>query len=434
MSRIQGDTEFKYDISSHEDGSQVAVGAFFNGLNIPEDTEFNLYKHKSKPQFELQGENDTLEYIANNNDHDEDDVDEDAESRRKKKRAISSLNGTQDEDEDENEASYYCIGVYDHDSESMELYQAPMLKGKVRAKSSRKYNGPRIKQLGVRNNLQRNALGEAFGTKKAKSAISSLERNRIDADKLQGMELDIVDSVKASTQELPTKEQMDKTSSDVRPIPPVNLEATKVEDVYSIDSIISRSDFNTIRVVDEIDGLPFTKSTYISEFFNKDNHKSDTKYKLVYYLSVLLGLYHNRRVRDKATLVTKFNHQPSESLINGILLTFAVNKAGKFGKSKDKSFFIDPHNEDKLLCYILAVIFHIDNFLIQIQPLSYELNLKPNKLVNLCRVMGATVKPATLNQAEALSIPKALAPASKLASLKAPVKLPDMSRRIRRGR
>lgn len=420
--------DINFDVSSFENGSQVAVGAFFNGLNIPKETEFDLFKHKTKPQYEMHGENDTLEYIATNNDHAEDDEDEDdTDGRDHKKRALKTI-----EDEDE---SNYCIGVYDHDTNSIELYQAPMMKGKVIAKSKRHYKGPRIKQLGVRNNLQRNALGETFGTKKAKSAINSLERNRIDSDKLQDMELDIVDSVKQTTVDLPTKEQMDQDSSDVRPIPPINLQATKVEDIYAIDNIIPTFEFNSIRIVDDINGLPFNKSNYITEFYQqKDGHKSDTKYKLVYYLSLLLGLYHNRRVKDKTTLLTKFNHQPSDGLVNNMLETFAINKAGKFGRSKDKSFFIDPHHEDKLLCYILAIIFHIDNYLIQVQPLSYELNLKPAKLVNLCRIMGAAVKPPTLGQAEALSIPKALVSTSKLASLKAPVKLPDMSRRIRRGR
>lgn len=411
------------NVSSFAEGSQIAVGAFFNGLTIPEETEFDLYKHKSKPQYELHGENDTLEYVANNNNNgDDDDNDDDFDQKAAKKRRINV-------EDDCN----YCVGIYDHDTNSIELYEAPMLKGKVIAKSKRRYNGPRIKLLGTRNNIQRNALGEAFGTKKAKSAISSLERNRIDADKLQDMELDIIDSVKETTQELPTKQQMDQESSDVRPIPPIDLNATNVEDIYPISGIIPKPDFSTIRIVDDMSNLPFNKSTYIDDFYKSDKHKTDTSYKLIYYLSILLALYHNRRVRDKTSFLTKLEHQPPESLTNNILNTFTVGKAGKFGKSKDKAFIIDPHNEDKLLCYILVIILHIDNFLVQIQPLSYELNLKPAKLVNLCRIMGANVKPATLGQAEALSIPKTLASTSKLASLTAPVKLPDMSKRVRKG-
>lgn len=405
--KVEEDKYTEIKVKEYNDGGDVVVGSFFSGLNIPEQTSFDLFKHKSKDQFELHGENNTLEYTAQS---------------------------------DEGDAhSAYTLAVYDPVSKTVELFEAPMLKGKVISKSKRAYKGPKIKQLGLRNVEQRNALGEAFGTKKAKSAISSLERNRIDSDKLQDVQIDIVDSVKESTQALPSRAQMDKESSDLRPIPNINLDATSSEDIYPIESIIPTSDWETIRInpikeepetAKKLELLPFSGSNFIQLHISLPD---DSKLKLLYYLSILLGIYHNRRVRDKATLLTKFKHQPAESLINNILSIFTISKSSKFGKAKDRSFFIDPHNEDKLVCYILAIIFHIDNFLIELQPLSFELNLKPTKLVNLCRIMGANVKPPTLGQAEALNIPKAQMAAARLASLKAPVRLPDMSRRAKKG-
>lgn len=405
--KAEEDKYTEISVKDQIEDANMVVGSFFNGLNIDNSTDFEVFKHKSKPQYELHGENETLEYTAS-----------------------SAL------DEDSNG---YTLAVYDPATKSVELFESPMLNGRVVSKSKRKYTGPKIKQVGIRNNLQRNALGEAFGTKKAKSAISNLERNRIDSDKLQDIELDIVDSVKQTTSDLPTRSQMEQDSSDLRPTPKINMDATSSEDIYPIENIIPTNDWASLRVSsimgeseveNKLELLPFSKSPYLRN--HAEITSNEEKAKLVYYLSVLLGIYHNRRVKDKATLLTKFKHQPSESLINNILTTFTVNKSGKFGRAKDRSFFIDPHNEDKLLCYILALVFHIDNFSFEIQPLSYELNVKPNKLVNLCRIMGASVKPPTVGQAEALSIPKAQMATSKLASLKAPVRLPDMSKRARR--
>lgn len=405
--RAEEDKYTEIKVKEYNEDADVVVGSFFSGLNIPDQTNFDLFKHKSKEQFELHGENNTLEYTANSN------------------------------EEDSNSA--YTLAVYDPVSKSVELYEAPLLNGKVISKSKRTFKGPKIKQLGLRNVEQRNALGEAFGTKKAKSAISSLERNRIDSEKLQDVQIDIVDSVKESTQALPSKEQMDKESSDLRPIPSINLDATSSEDIYPIESIIPTFDWESIRIntiKDESESskklelLPFNGSNFIQLHIDLQDN---SKLKLLYYLSILLGIYHNRRVRDKATLLTKFKHQPAESLINNILSIFTISKSSKFGKAKDRSFFIDPHNEDKLICHIIAIIFHIDNFLIELQPLSFELNLKPTKLVNLCRIMGANVKPPTMGQAEALNIPKSQMATARLASLKAPVRLPDMSRRAKKG-
>lgn len=394
-------------IKSFDNEPRTVVASFFNGLNIPKESDFHLYKHNKRQEYEMHGENNRLQYDA-----------------------------TTDNSENNDK---YCLAQYDPVTKTLQLHETPVLTGKVLAKSKRVSKGPKVNQLGVRNAVQRTALGEAFGTKKAKSAINNLERNKIDAEKLQDMQVDIVDSVKESTQHLPSRAEMDQNGVDERPMPKANVEATSVEDIYPLENIIPPEDWDCIRITTIMEQpeqerkelLPYTQSHYIGEKISNVNNDSD-KAKLLYYLSVLLAVYHHRRVRDKDTLMEKFNNLPPETLINTVLKQFTVNKATNFGKSKDRSFFIDPHHEDKLVCYILAIIFHLETFLVQIQPISHELNIKPMKVANLCRIMGAIVKPATVSQAEALSIPKALVGSSKLASLKVPFKLPDMTKRVRR--
>jgi DNA-directed RNA polymerase I subunit RPA49 len=51
----------------------------------------------------------------------------------------------------------------------------------------------------------RNALGEAFGTKKAKAAIKAAERNRVDVGAMKDVQDFVVDSVRGGTSALPTK-------------------------------------------------------------------------------------------------------------------------------------------------------------------------------------------------------------------------------------
>ena len=122
-------------------------GFLFNGLRVSPEVEFDLYKHKKRDDYVLHGETDTLEY-----------------------------NGTSN---NENE---YIVAVFDPNSKSVELYKTPYISTKVTAKKNRVYKGPKVKSAGIRNVTQRNALGEAFGTKKAKSAITNLEKNRIDSE------------------------------------------------------------------------------------------------------------------------------------------------------------------------------------------------------------------------------------------------------------
>lgn len=399
MGKKHATTEVK--VTSYEEDTVSAVGSFFNGLQVPK-VDFDIYKHKNK--FVLHGEAETLEYNGSTNDDEQND---------------------------------YILGVYDPINKSVDLFKTPFMNAQVTARNKRKFTGPRVKQIGKRNYEQRNALGEAFGTKKAKAAITNLEKNRIVADRLQDVEMDIVDTVADATQDLPSRDKMAAEVISDRPTPYANVDATNVEDVYSIESIIPNKEFALLRVQHiisaeedaRLDLLPYNSSTYINKNLNQYCDQGHLeKVQLLYYASLLLGVYNNRRVRDKQTLMENLGN-PAEGLIDGILERFTAGRAGQFGKSKERSYVIDPHNEDRLLCYLLAVVLHVNNFLVELPPLAMELNMKPTRLVGLFRALGAVIKASNLAQAEAFGIPRSSASTYKVATLKVPFKLPEMVRR-----
>ncbi|SGZ57022.1 CIC11C00000004964 [Sungouiella intermedia] len=398
-------TEIRVAACSEE--PSVVVGSFFNGMLVPEKSNFDLFQHKhKKDSYFLHGENSTLEY-----------------------------NGYTGEDENND----YIVALYDPAHKSVELYKAPMVYGKVTSIDSRVHKGPKVKSRGLHNFVQRTALGEAFGTKKAKAAIVNLEKNRIDADKLQDMELDIVDNVKELTLDLPTRQQLQDAGSVDRPVPPVNENATNVEDVYALHSIIPKKEWASIRInsiFDEeteekrLEMLPYSKSAFVAKNLAKfvPLH-NESKVQMLFYASLLFGVYANRRVRNKNALMERLGNKPSEVLVDGILERFAVSRTSDFGKTKDRSFIIDPYHEDKLLCYLLALLFHIEGFTLEILPLANELNMKPTRLVTLLRTMGAIIKPIGVGMAEAIGLSKKEAATYKVAVLKVPFKLPEMVRR-----
>ncbi|CCH42172.1 DNA-directed RNA polymerase I subunit RPA49 [Wickerhamomyces ciferrii] len=407
--RSREDTTAELRVSSYTKQPQVAVGSFFNGFTASEDTEFELYQKKhTEDEFIFHGENERLDYSG----------------------------ATLEED-----SSGYAVAVYDPVSKSVDLYQAPVLLGSVSSKAHRKLKGPAVKQNNVRMNIQRNALGEAFGTKKAKKAISDLERNRIDSDKLADVEADIVDTVKASTTSLPTRDQLTETVLNDRPTPACDVDATNVEDIYPVYNIIPKRELTFIRVGSilneedikkKVELLPYQNSPYITSQLSSINNESQTqKLQLIYYASLLIGVYQNRRISNKENLSTALN-TPPDLLIDGILERFTILRPGQFGRSKDRGYTIDPHHEDKLLCYLLATILHINNFIVEISPLAQELSLKPSRLVGLFKALGCIVKSATVAEAEAFGIPKSIAASYKIASLKVPFKLPQMTRRGRK--
>lgn len=398
------------DIESFQDQPSVAISSFFRGVSVPKETSFELYKNKKNAdEFVLHGENERLEYEG-------------------------STEGNFAN------CSQYVVGVYDPSKKAVELYKAPFISSKVISKSRKHLTGPEIKQKNARASVMRNALGEAFGTKKAKKAIVDLERNRIDSDKLVDSAIDIVDSVKTASKDLPTREQLQETVSSERPTPLANVNATDVEQIYPVHNIIPKNEWAFIRVgaimkeqdaEKRLEYFPHTKFLYIAKKLPSLTQANQMqKLQLLYYLSLLVGIYDNRRVNNKVKLIERLNAAP-DGLLDGILARFSISRPGQFGKSKDKSFFIDPQREDKLLCYILAIIMHLDNFIVEVAPLAQQLNLKPSKLVSLFKILGATVKGATVAQAEAFGIPKSSAATYKIATLKVPFKLPEMTRRGR---
>lgn len=406
MSEKRPYTDISIDkVESHP---SVAVGSFFKGVRVPKRTQFELYRNKKTPdRFVLHGENDRIEYSGST-------------------------------DDGSSGSSQYLVGIYDPSKRSVQLYKAPVLNTKVASKSKKDLSGPEIKQTNLRASALRNALGEAFGTKKAKKAIADIERNRIDSEKLADSAVEIVDSVKTASKALPTREQLQQVSSQDRTTPLANVDATDVEQIYPIHNIIPKKEWQYIRVgpvLKETDHekrlelFPFTKSPYLSKKLPTLTQAAQmSKLQLLYYVSLLLGVYENRRVSDKNKLLENLN-APPDALVDGILERFTIMRPGQFGRSKERGFFIDPQREDKLLCYILAIILHLDNFIVEISPLAQELGLKPSKIVNLFKNLGAIVKGATVAQAEAFGIPKSAASTYKIATMKVPFKLPEVSRR-----
>lgn len=388
----------------------VVCATLFGGMELPKHTPFSVYKHRKHELYAVHGESETLDY-----------------------------NGVADA----GTPTDTYLAVYDPSAKSVVLQRAVVVAATVTAKSKRVLHGPKVRALGSRHMDQRNALGEAFGTKKARKAIADLERNRVDASKLVDAELDIVDAVKLSTAALPTREAMTAQAEEQRPGPECNPSATRVEDVYHIDGIIPPQERALIRVgpiLAETDAearakmLPYAGSKLLTtRLAGIVQEEQRPRLEVLYYALFLFGVYVHRRARLKLELLERLGNPP-EVLVDGALERFALSRGGAVGRSKDRGFVIDPQGEDRLLSHLLCLVWHLDGFRAEVAPLAQELSLKPLRLVGLFRTLGATIKSASGAEAEAFGISKAAAAGYKIASLKVPFKMPEMSRKRMRAR
>lgn len=102
----------------------------------------------------------------------------------------------------------------------------------------------------------RDALGHAFGTKKARKAIASKTENAIDqgrssdSKKLGAADLALMDSIKDSTANMATRDELQAAVDLARPVPKGNYEANDVEDVYNPKEIIGKEVLNAVPILD----------------------------------------------------------------------------------------------------------------------------------------------------------------------------------------
>mgnify|MGYP001363711507 CR=1 FL=1 len=94
----------------------------------------------------------------------------------------------------------------------------------------------------------KNALGETFGTKKAKAAIRSQERNHVDIGAMSGVMGYVTDTIDKGAEGLMTSEEA-KTFADAnRLIPPFDLEATQPSDIYPLHGIIPEAEYKALSI------------------------------------------------------------------------------------------------------------------------------------------------------------------------------------------
>lgn len=337
-------------------------------------------------------------------------------------------------------AQKYVLALRDPRGSNLKLVEVPVVDVVAYTQSSEDIDA--IRHANVKNSEQRTALGEAFGTKKAKRALTSAVENRVEADMLEGIDDALVDTVKDHTANLPSAEQRKEVANTERPIPACNTEAETPEGAYPLESVVEKRELDSLSDEDvkaaKADArsqlLPWPTSPWINsriDFVINENKNVGTRLRILIYISFLRALYAARRVTSRQALLGRLSASVPDVVVDSALHRFTISKAGNFGRTLDRSFAIDPFHQDKLLCYMLVLMLHIDNWQLDVTPLYHELGLKPGRLVDLLRTLGCSLRSPTAAEASARELTKAQTHSYRIAVLNTPVQLPESLRRRR---
>ncbi|AOW04980.1 RNA polymerase I associated factor, A49-like protein [Yarrowia lipolytica] len=336
----------------------------------------------------------------------------------------------------------YCVAVISSKGLA-DLVPAESIELKAMSKQLAKRVAENTEQKSYRE--QRVNLGNEFGTLKAKKTLASLARNNIDSNELVDFEDDVVEAVATATANLPTQEQVSMAMDDARPIPKHNLETLDVNEIYPVEGYLTDEEAGYIRseaILDEqdigkrVDMLPYRTSQMVRDSLYKITDKTDeTMYKtsLLYYLSLLIGFYRDRHVKKREDIKTRLNNPP-EYLIDQMLYRYTTPLSGGHKSQRYHTYMVNSRNEAMLLCTIIILVLRLNNNVVDIPILSQEVGIKPSKLADVCRQVGCAIKNASLTHMDDIGRPRTEASHWKIASLKAPLKLPELAQRRRRAK
>ncbi|KAG6331705.1 hypothetical protein ID866_7385 [Astraeus odoratus] len=283
----------------------------------------------------------------------------------------------------------------------------------------------------------RAALGESFGTKKAKLAIKAQQRNKVDVSAMETVVDHLQESIQKSTHALPSKEEAQATANSTRLVPPYNAEASIPSEVYPIHNIIPEMEWKTLSPGSFLAAgtskerralLPFQRSNWINQHLDSicsSTSPSKTNIKVLQYISSMM-LFRNLAARssDKDALQEKLKAVPS-TVVDGLLSRFTETARA----SSQPKF--TPQKETLLLTHMFALCLHVDDYATDTELIAKDLGQSTASINTLFKSLGCKICKLTVTDLRRLGLPDS-AGETKRAVLKTPLEFPK-ARVKRRG-
>ncbi|KAI5819955.1 RNA polymerase I associated factor, A49-like protein [Pyronema omphalodes] len=375
-----------------------------------------------------------------------------AASKKKKSRPEYLLHGTNarldyEGLEDSSELVKHYVGIYDPATGTVELHLAPAVQVKSSVKAHRQRDLEN-QNKGSESTFaeSRVALGKAFGTRKAQSALTSREINKVDASGVDAnVGSAILGHVEENTKDMPSTEELGKSLQSDKPLPKYNKDAEKVADIYRREDLISEEEWNSLWIKDWVENnLADTKFVYVKTRATRllEDH-GDKKYakelKILKYIASLMDFFVvQSKARGKLMPLHKakgmFKHTPP-AVIEAFYEKFAEVTPGQ--QTKDETgklrnndrYSVPPRLEQKILFWIAILSLMVDQYDVDMFDLKTDLSIQPKELSQVFREVGCSIKELTQLQAQNLGVTKQEALQRKRAVLKVPLEFPPPPRK-----
>ncbi|KAI6142478.1 Rpa49 subunit specific to nuclear RNA polymerase I, partial [Pisolithus tinctorius] len=283
---------------------------------------------------------------------------------------------------------WYLIGVHDKKTGKTTIHSAPLhnLTHNVKA-----LKGQEPIAVSVLQQLEaRAALGELFGTKKAKLAIKAQEQNKVN------------ESIQKSTQVMLSKQESQATADSTHLVPPYNVEATAPSKVYPLHNIIPETKWKML-----------SKAPFLISICDSSS-PSTTNIKILQYIMYMM-LFRQLAIQNnvgKVSLPEKLMSMLS-IVADGLLSQFMSQK------------------EMLLLTHMFALCLHVDDYAMNTEIVAKDLSHSTH-INTLFKSMGCQITKLTPADLKRLGLPNNAAE-MKHALLKVPFEFPKPCGKHRHG-
>ncbi|TPX63372.1 hypothetical protein SpCBS45565_g06662 [Spizellomyces sp. 'palustris'] len=287
----------------------------------------------------------------------------------------------------------YVIGIFDKNTKQLTLRESDVFRMATTVKTLKRHES---KHIAEKNMLARNALGEAFGTKKRRQAIRALEKNVVDVRGMAEVEDVIKGAIDEKAATLPSRDEIRQEAQLDRCIPPYNLQAQSPADVYNVEDIITPAELQAIpfkqiwraRAASDVKELlePISPTSWVWDKIHVCLQVKDDSVRMrrLIYLAYLMK-FHGFKDKD-------LNSQAVGKRLGGapqIVAERLMNEFTEFQEDEGRRRYrMAPKLQDKLRAYILTLCLILNDFKVDASHIARDLGIAVNKMNDIAKELG----------------------------------------------
>ncbi|EDL98803.1 polymerase (RNA) I associated factor 1 (predicted) [Rattus norvegicus] len=302
----------------------------------------------------------------------------------------------------------HFVGILNKTSGQMEVYDAEVFNMQPLFAEDSIEHGPPLENQNKTFRDKLDSCIEAFGSTKQKRSLNSRRMNKVGSESLNFTVAKAAESIidTKGVSALVSDAMQDDLQNDSLYLPPCHADATKPEDVYRFEDILSPAEYDALespseafRKVMSEDILKMVEEnshcSFIIEMLKSlpaDEVQRNRQARSIWFLDALLRFRAQKVIKGKSALGPGIPH-----IINTKLLKQFTCLTYNNGSLRN---LISSSMKAKITAYAIILALHINNFQIDLTVLQRDLKLSEKRMIEIARAMRLKISKRKVSLAD----------------------------------